>query len=133
MQDKLYPVSPQRPRRAHIDGPRYQAMYEASISDPEGFWYEHGGRIDWFRPFTKVKKTSFGGPGTPGEVSIRWFEDGVTNAAYNCLDRHLESRGDQVAIIWEGDDPSSDAKVIYKDLYERVCRLANGLRSLGVK
>jgi len=106
MQEKLYPVSPEWARRAHIDGPQYEAMYAASVRDPEGFWYEQGGRIDWFRPFTKVKNTSFGGPGTSGEVFIRWFEDGVTNVAYNCIDRHLERRGDQVAIIWEGADPS---------------------------
>ena len=110
MQEKLYPVSPEWARRAHIDGPKYEAMYAASVQDPEGFWYEEGGRIDWFRPFTKVKNTSFGGPGTSGEVFIRWFEDGVTNVAYNCIDRHLERRGDQVAIIWEGDDPSELAQ-----------------------
>ncbi|HZM52049.1 MAG TPA: acetyl-coenzyme A synthetase N-terminal domain-containing protein, partial [Vicinamibacteria bacterium] len=96
MQEKLYPVSSEWARRAHIDGPQYEAMYAASVQGPEGFWYEQGGRIDWFRPFTKVKNTSFGGPGTSGEVFIRWFEDGVTNVAYNCINRHLERRGDQV-------------------------------------
>jgi acetyl-CoA synthetase len=132
MQDKLYPVSPEWARRAHIDGPNYKTMYEASFNDPEGFWYEHGGRIDWFRPFTKVKNTTFGGPGTSGEVSIRWFEDGVTNVAYNCLDRHLERRGDQVAIIWEGDDPSESKKITYRELHREVCRMGNVLRNRGV-
>ena len=132
MQDKLYPVSPEWARRAHVDGPKYEAMYAASVQDPEGFWYEQGGRIDWFRPFTKVKNTSFGGPGTSGEVFIRWFEDGVTNVAYNCIDRHLERRGDQVAIIWEGDDPSESRKITYRELHREVCRMANVLRNRGV-
>jgi acetyl-CoA synthetase len=132
MQEKLYPVSPEWARRAHIDGPQYEAMYAASVQDPEGFWYEEGGRIDWFRPFTKVKNTSFGGPGTSGEVFIRWFEDGVTNVAYNCIDRHLERRGDQVAIIWEGDDPSESKKITYRELHREVCRMANVLRNRGV-
>ncbi|MFL5177265.1 MAG: acetate--CoA ligase [Microvirga sp.] len=132
MQEKLYPVSPEWARRAHIDGPQYEAMYAASVQDPEGFWYEQGGRIDWFRPFTKVKNTSFGGPGTSGEVFIRWFEDGVTNVAYNCIDRHLERRGDQVAIIWEGDDPSEQRKITYRELHREVCRMANVLRNRGV-
>ncbi|MFL5138942.1 MAG: acetate--CoA ligase [Microvirga sp.] len=132
MQEKLYPVSPEWARRAHIDGPQYEAMYAASVQDPEGFWYEQGGRIDWFRPFTKVKNTSFGGPGTSGEVFIRWFEDGVTNVAYNCIDRHLERRGDQVAIIWEGDDPSESKKITYRELHREVCRMANVLRNRGV-
>jgi acetyl-CoA synthetase len=132
MQEKLYPVSPEWARRAHIDGPKYEAMYAASVQDPEGFWYEEGGRIDWFRPFTKVKNTSFGGPGTSGEVFIRWFEDGVTNVAYNCIDRHLERRGDQVAIIWEGDDPSEQRKITYRELHREVCRMANVLRNRGV-
>jgi acetyl-CoA synthetase len=132
MQEKLYPVSSEWARRAHIDGPQYEAMYAASVQDPEGFWYEQGGRIDWFRPFTKVKNTSFGGPGTSGEVFIRWFEDGVTNVAYNCIDRHLERRGDQVAIIWEGDDPSESRKITYRELHREVCRMANVLRNRGV-
>ena len=132
MQEKLYPVSPEWARRAHIDGPKYEAMYAASVQDPQGFWYEQGGRIDWFRPFTKVKNTSFGGPGTSGEVFIRWFEDGVTNVAYNCIDRHLEQRADQVAIIWEGDDPSESRKITYRELHREVCRMANVLRNRGV-
>jgi acetyl-CoA synthetase len=85
---------------AHVDDAKYQDMYKASISDPDAFWAEHGKRIDWMTPFSKVKNTSF----EPGKVSIKWFEDGTTNVAYNCIDRHLESRGDQTAIIWEGDN-----------------------------
>jgi acetyl-CoA synthetase len=132
MQEKLYAVSSEWAGRAHIDEARYRAMYEASMRDPEGFWREHGQRIDWFTPYTRVKNTSFGGPGTSGEVSIRWFEDGVTNVAHNCLDRHLAARGDQVAIIWEGDDPGEDRRITYRELHAEVCRMANVLRNRGV-
>ena len=93
------------------------------------FWAEHGKRIDWIKPFTKVKNTSF----DPHRVSIKWFEDGVTNVAHNCIDRHLAKRGDQVAIIFEGDDPKEDAKVTYRQLHEHVCRFANVLKRHGVK
>jgi acetyl-CoA synthetase len=112
-----------------VDDAKYRAMYEASIRDPEGFWYEHGGRIDWFRPFTTVRDASF----APGAVSIRWFADGVTNACYNCVDRHLERRGDQVAIIWEGDDPAESKRITYRELHAEVCRMANVLRNRGVE
>jgi acetyl-CoA synthetase len=126
--EKVYPVSPEWARGAWVDEPKYRAWYDKSLVEPAAFWSEHGGRIDWFRPFTKVKNTSFG----PGEVFIRWFEDGVTNVAYNCIDRHLGSRGDQVAIIWEGDDPSESKKITYRELYAEVCRMANVLRNHGV-
>ncbi|ACA17364.1 acetate--CoA ligase [Methylobacterium sp. 4-46] len=114
--------------RAYIDEAKYRAWYEASINDPEGFWREHGKRIDWFKPYTKVKETDFG----PGNVSIRWFADGVTNVAHNCIDRHLATRGDQVAIIWEGDDPSESRSITYRELHAEVCRMANVLRNRGV-
>src|SRR5690606_29949867 len=104
------------------------AWYERSVADPDGFWGEHGQRIDWFKPYTKVKNASF-----DGDVSIKWFEDGELNVSYNCIDRHLEERGDQVAILWEGDDPAEDAKVTYRDLHEQVCRFANVLKKHGVK
>ena len=92
--------------RAYIDADKYQALYKRSINDPDGFWGDEARRrLEWIKPFTKVKDTSFG----PGEVHIKWFEDGVTNVALNCIDRHLATRGDQVAIIWEGDDPSAAA------------------------
>ena len=96
--------------------------------DPEGFWGEEGKRIHWFKPYTRVKNTNFG----PGEVSIRWFEDGTTNVAYNCIDRHLATRGDQVAIIWEGDDPAESKKITYRELHDEVCRMANVMRNRGV-
>ncbi|MGH9917215.1 MAG: AMP-binding protein, partial [Pyrinomonadaceae bacterium] len=106
----------------------YLSWYRQSIKDPEKFWGKHGKRIDWFKPYTKVKNTSF-----DGKVSIKWFEDGQTNVSYNCIDRHLKKRGDQVAIIWEGDNPYLDKKVTYNELYEQVCRLANVLKKHGVK
>ncbi|AWN52021.1 acetate--CoA ligase [Methylobacterium sp. 17Sr1-1] len=128
MNQRVVEVSQDARARAHIDEAKYQAWYEASIRDPEGFWREHGKRIDWFTPYAKVKETTFG----PGDVSIKWFSDGVTNAAHNCIDRHLETRGDQVAIIWEGDDPSESRHITYRELHAEVCRMANVLRNRGV-
>ncbi len=123
----IYPVNPDIAAKAHADNEKYLEMYKQSVENPEEFWGEHGKRIDWFKPYTKVKNSSF-----EGNVDIKWFEDGTTNAAYNCLDRHLEKRGDQVAIIWEGDDPSDSENITYKDLHERVCRLANAMTARGV-
>ncbi len=128
MNQRVVEVSQDARARAHIDEAKYQAWYEASIRDPEAFWREHGKRIHWFTPYAKVKETTFG----PGDVSIKWFSDGVTNAAYNCIDRHLETRGDQVAIIWEGDDPSESRHITYRELHAQVCRMANVLRNRGV-
>ncbi|MGY8871090.1 MAG: acetate--CoA ligase [Pseudomonadales bacterium] len=124
MSEKVYPVSPD----VAIDNATYEAMYEQSINDPDTFWGKEGKRLDWFKPYTKVKNTSF----DPHNVNIRWFEDGTLNASYNCLDRHLETRGDQVAIIWEGDDPSDSESITYRELHERVCRFSNALKSQGV-
>ena len=103
MPDKIYDVPAAWAKRAYIDDAKYHATYQRSIKDPNAFWAEAGKRIHWYRHFTKVKDTSF----DPHNVSIKWFEDGTTNAAYNCIDRHLHTRGDQVAIIWEGDDPKT--------------------------
>ncbi|MGP9820953.1 acetate--CoA ligase [Salinarimonas sp. NSM] len=128
MAEKIYDVSRDWAERAYVDAAKYREMYEASLADPEAFWAEHGKRIDWFRPFTKVKNTTFG----PGEVSIAWFEDGTTNVAYNCVDRHLETRADQVAIIWEGDDPGESKRITYRELHEHVSRWANVLRNRNV-
>ena len=128
MSDKVYPVSSNIKKNALIDRETYLQWYDESIKDPDAFWSKHGRRIDWFKPFTKVKNTSF-----RGRVSIKWYEDGITNVTYNCIDRHLKSRGDQVAMIWEGDNPYIDKKVTYKELYENVCRFANILKKRGVK
>ncbi|WP_136680268.1 acetate--CoA ligase [Neptunomonas sp. XY-337] len=129
MSEKVYPVYPEIAAGAHIDSAKYEVMYEQSVNDPDAFWGEHGKRIDWFKPYTKVKNTTF----DPHNVDIRWFEDGTLNAAYNCLDRHLETRGDQVAIIWEGDDPSESENITYRQLHERVCKFANALKGQGVE
>ncbi len=115
--------------RAFVDKAGYEAMYKASVENPEAFWAEQGKRIDWFEPYTKVKNTSF----IPGAVSIKWFEDGVTNIAHNCVDRHLEKRGDQVAIIWEGDSPTESRKITYRELASEVNKFANVLRNRDVQ
>ncbi|EJN05615.1 acetate--CoA ligase [Phyllobacterium sp. YR531] len=128
MSEKVYPVLASAKKNALIDNDTYLSWYKQSIKDPEKFWGKHGKRIDWFKPYTKVKNTSF-----TGKVSIKWFEDGVTNVAYNCIDRHLKKRGDQVAIIWEGDNPYLDKKITYNELYDQVCRLANVMKKHGVK
>jgi acetyl-CoA synthetase len=114
---------------ALINPEQYQHYYQQSVQDPETFWSEHGKIVDWIKPFTKVKNTSF----EPGNISIRWFEDGTLNLAANCLDRHLAERGDQVAIIWEGDDPQQSKNVTYKELHHDVCQFSNVLKKLGVK
>ena len=113
---------------ALIGARRYEEMYARSMKDPDGFWGEHGMRIDWIKPFSRVKDTSF----APGAVSIAWFRDGTTNAAMNCLDRHLHDRGDKVAIIWEGDDPKDTRRITYRELHAEVCRFANVLKAEGV-
>ncbi|MBL1406085.1 MAG: acetate--CoA ligase [Hyphomicrobiales bacterium] len=115
-------------KNALLDDETYQKWYKQSVNDPEKFWGKHGKRIDWFKPYTKVKNTSF-----DGKVSIKWFEDGTTNVAYNCIDRHLKKRGTQTAIIWEGDNPYDDKNITYNELYDKVCRLSNVLKSNGVK
>ncbi len=114
---------------ALVDDAKYQQMYAASIDDPEQFWGDHGKRLDWMRPYSKVKNTHYG----KDEVYIKWYEDGTLNASVNCIDRHLQKRGDQVAIIWEGDEPSDDAKITYRQLHEEVCRFANVLKARHVK
>ena len=115
--------------RAKLDDATYQDWYRQSVEDPEGFWGEHGKRLDWIKPYTKVKNTSF----APGAIDIRWFEDGTLNVSANCIDRHLEKRGDQTAILWEGDDPSESKAISYRELHENVCRMANVFKERGVK
>ncbi len=125
----IHPVPAEFAKNALIDEAKYEAMYKASIENNEGFWAEHGKRIDWIKPYKKVKNVDFMVP----NVSIKWFEDGTLNVSANCIDRHLATRGDQVAIIWEGDDPKDDDKITYKQLHEHVCRLANAMKARGVK
>ncbi|MCB1464701.1 MAG: AMP-binding protein, partial [Nitratireductor sp.] len=125
----VHKVKPEWKKDALIDSATYEAWYRRSVEDPDGFWAEHGKRIDWIKPFTKVKNTTYEYP----DVSIKWFEDGALNVSANCVDRHLEKRGDQVAIVWEGDDPSEDKKITYRELHEHVCKLANVMKANGVK
>jgi len=125
----VFPVSSETGKNAWCDEAEYFRLYGQSMDDPAGFWGEQGRRIDWFTPYTQVKDVSFG----PSDVHIKWFFDGTTSACHNCLDRHLESRGDQTAIIWEGDDPKVDKRITYREAHEAVCRLANALKAHGVK
>ncbi|SFQ97583.1 acetate--CoA ligase [Poseidonocella sedimentorum] len=125
---KLYPPTPEFAAGAHADADRYREMYAASIADPEAFWAEEAKRLDWITAPTKIKNVSFAHP----DVSIKWFEDGVLNVCANCVDRHVESRGDQVAIIWEGDEPGTQKEITYIQLHEHVSRFANVLKGLGV-
>jgi acetyl-CoA synthetase len=129
MSEKTYAVPAEWASRAWIDDAKYQEMYKRSVADPDGFWGEVGKRVDWIKPFTKVKNTSY----APENVSIKWYEDGSLNVCANCVDRHLAKRGDQVAIIWEGDDPTQDEKITYRQLHERVSKFANVLKNNGVK
>jgi len=127
--DLIFDVPAEISANALVDDAKYQQMYAASIDDPEQFWGAHGKRLDWMSPYSKVKNTHYG----KDDVSIKWYEDGTLNASVNCIDRHLQKRGDQVAIIWEGDEPSDDAKITYRQLHEEVCRFANVLKARQVK
>jgi acetyl-CoA synthetase len=124
----VFPIPDSYFGNSWVDEAGYASMYEASIRDPGKFWAEHGKRLTWMKPYTKVKNTRFS-----GDVSIKWFEDGTLNASANCLDRHLATRADQTAIIWEGDSPSEQRHVSYAELHENVCRFANALKAKGVK
>ena len=129
METQVYPVPAATKERALIDKAGYEKMYARSIEDNEAFWAEQAQRIDWIKPFTEVKDVSF----AKDDLHIRWFADGSLNACYNCVDRHLDTKGDDVAIIWEGDDPKNDLKITYRELHERVCKFANALKELGAK
>ena len=129
MSEMLYKVPEDWQAQAYVDDARYRDMYAQSVRDPEGFWGDHGKRIDWIKPYSWVKHTSF----APGNVSIEWFGDGTTNVSLNCIDRHLAKRADQVAIIWEGDDPKESKSITYRQLHDEVCRFANVLKAHGVK
>jgi len=126
---EIFPVSKEQAARAFVDAAGYKKMYAASIEDPEGFWAKQGKRLDWIKLYTKVKDTSF----EKSDLHVRWFEDGTLNASANCIDRHLKTRGDQIAIIWEGDEPTVDKKITYRELHEAVCRFANVLKDRDVK
>ena len=126
---KTYPPSAEMAANAHVDAAKYDAMYAASLADPDAFWGEQGKRIDWIKPYTQVKDVDY----TLGNVSINWYADGQLNVSANCIDRHLAKRGDQTAIIWEPDSPEDDAKhITYKELHAQTCKMANILRDMGV-
>jgi acetyl-CoA synthetase len=125
----LFPVPDEVAKNAFIDNDKYLEMYQRSIDDPEGFWEEQGKRINWIKPYTKVKDVSY----AHDDVHIKWYYDGTLNACANCIDRHLSTRGDQVAIIWEGDDPKDDKNLSYNELHEEVSKFANAMKNLGVK
>ncbi len=129
MSQSVYPIPALVKEAALIDEKKYQELYQWSINDPETFWQEQGQRLDWFRPYTKVKNTSF----ESGNLAIKWYEDGQLNASYNCIDRHLKNKSDKVALIWEGDDPGKSQHITYQELHDEVCKIANGLKKLGVK
>ena len=129
MSDSVLEVPPEWRQRAWIDRPRYDEMYSRSLSDPDGFWRGEARRIDWIRPFTKVKNVSW----VPDNLFIKWFEDATLNVSANCIDRHLVKRANQTAILWEGDDPTESRAISYRELHEQVCRLANVLKAKGVK
>ncbi|MFN0219362.1 MAG: acetate--CoA ligase [Hyphomicrobium sp.] len=129
MSDKIYPVPAGWAERAFIDAKSYKHNYERSVADPEGYWAEAGQRLAWIKPYTRAKNTTFG----PGKVDIRWFEDGQLNVSSNCVDRHLATRGDQIAIIWEGDNPAESERITYRQLHERVQTFANVLKKHGAK
>ncbi len=127
-EDTLIAVKPEIAREAKVDLARYQAMAAEAKSDPDGFWRKEMGRVAWMKTPTKIRHVNY-----TGDVEIKWFWDGTLNASVSCLDRHLATRGDQVAIIWEGDDPNTSVKVTYRELHDKVCRLANALKALGAK
>ncbi len=126
---KIYKVDSSVAAGAWVDKSGYEKMYRESITNNEAFWREQGKRIDWIKPYTQVKDVSF----AKDDVRIRWYYDGTLNVCYNCVDRHLDTKGDDVAIIWEGDDPARDLSITYRELHGRVCRLANALKKLGAK
>jgi acetyl-CoA synthetase len=128
MSQLIFPVPNHLSKSAFINEAEYQRLYDWSINDPDAFWKEQGGRLDWFRPFTQVNKSSF----SPGEVDINWFSDGQLNASYNCIDRHLKIDPDRTAIIWEGDEPEWDKHISYQELHDQVCLLANAMKELGI-
>ncbi len=128
MSEKRFPPSSAFAANAHINATEYAEMYATSIADPDAFWHEHGKRIDWIKPFSITKNVSYAHP----DVSIKWFEDGVLNVSANCIDRHLETRGEQTAIIWEGDNPEDSKHVTYREMHTQVCKMANVYKNLGV-
>ena len=129
MSDEIVPVPGDWKKRGFVSASDYAARYGESVKDPDGFWGKEAARLDWIKPFTKVSDVSW----DPAKLHVRWFEDGVLNVSANCIDRHLARRGNQAAIIWEGDDPKDSKRISYRQLHDEVCRFANVLKARGVK
>jgi acetyl-CoA synthetase len=134
-ESNVYPVPPEFAAKARVNAAKYEEMYAASVADPEAFWREHGKRLDWMRPYKKIKNVNWdiSKTGNPDDLSIKWFEDGTLNVSANCIDRHLPHKADVTAIIFEGDDPSVSKHITYAELYSHVCRFANVLKAQGVR
>ncbi|MDF1529369.1 MAG: AMP-binding protein, partial [Sedimenticola sp.] len=127
-EEKIYPVSADTAAQAHIDAAKYKAMYQRSVEDPDGFWGDAAEEfLTWSKKWDKVSEWDF------NDANIKWFQGGKLNVSYNCLDRHLDTRGDQTALIWESDNPNEDKKISYRELHREVCKFANVLKSRGVK
>ena len=129
MSEKVYAVPAAWKKRAYVTESSYKKTYAELVKDPAKFWAKEAKRIDWFKFPKKIKNVSFAYP----NVSIKWYEDGILNVSYNCIDRHLKKRANQVALIWEGDNPYDDKKITYRELHEHVCRFANVMKKHGVK
>ena len=128
-QEPIFQPSQALAKHAHIDAKGYEALYAESMAEPDGFWAEHGKRIDWIKPYSQISDVSY----DASDLHIKWYADGTMNAAANCLDRHLAERGDQTAIIWEGDEPDQQRHITYTELHEEVCKFANVLKANGAK
>src|SRR5215217_8675163 len=129
MTEHIFPVPAVLKSAAHVDARAYEELYGRSLDNPNGFWREQAQILDWIKPFTRVKNTHY----SPEDVTIEWFADGTLNASFNCLDRHAHDRSGDVAILWEGDTPGEKRRVTWGDLQEEVSRLANVLKTIGVK
>ena len=129
MSDKLFKVPADWAKNSYVNQSSYEAKYKESVNNNEKFWADEGKRIHWFKPYTKIKEVIY----STKKVSIKWFHDGTTNVSYNCIDRHLPKRAKQTAIIFEGDDPKESKKITYQELSDEVCKLANGLKKIGIK
>ncbi|MDA9641674.1 AMP-binding protein, partial [Alphaproteobacteria bacterium] len=128
-QDMIFEPSADLAKSALIDADGYAALYQESIANPDQFWAEHGKRIDWIKPYRQISDVSYDAK----DLHIKWYADGTLNAAANCLDRHLATRGDQTAIIWEGDEPDQHRYITFRELHEDVCKFANVLKANGAK
>ena len=129
MSDKLFKVPADWAKNSYVNQSSYEAKYKESVNNNEKFWADEGKRIHWFKPYTKIKEVIY----STKKVSIKWFHDGTTNVSYNCIDRHLPKRAKQTAIIFEGDDPKESKNITYQKLSDEVCKLANGLKEIGIR